>query len=1022
MIKSMILRRGIAIGAIFLLIFVAASAQSGGVTGIVTDIAGEPLIGVNVRVKGTDTGAITDVDGRFVIRQVQPGATLVASYIGYVPQEIVVGRGLELHITLIEATSEVEEVVVVGYGTQKKVNLTGSVSSVKGDELAKRPIMSTVQALQGMAAGVTVTSNSGQPGKEGESIRIRGIGTLNNNDPLVLVDGVAGSLNAVASNDIESISILKDAASSAIYGSRASNGVILITTKRAKDNEFTVGYNATLGWQNVVDQPKFLGAIDYLELYDMAAANDARNPVTGEPGGVTFGKDYIENYRKGMASDPYRYPDTDWAAITYRSPAFQQQHNLSFSGGSRKFKTLASFNFQDQYGIFPDTYLKRYSVRVNSDYVFSDHFSAGIDVMGRYSVVSEPRGLNNAAFTMGEVRRMPPIYAPYTPSGKPAYMSVGTNTWATAKEEFSGYNRNYYQEGMINLKMSYSPFRSLKLDFAYAPRMNFSSNKVFVNKIDYYRVNEDGSEQFVQTTPQTRILNHSKDYSMNGDLKILANFSDSFGKHNLTALAGFQQIINSWEQLVGRREGSDFTYDQLNAFPVQNQTNSGSATEWALQSWFGRINYDFAGRYLLEANVRYDGSSRFALGYKWGIFPSFSAGWRVTEESFMKNVAWLDNLKLRASWGQLGNQEGLGEYPFSMDINLSVPVVFNRTVAQGYAATNYAIRNITWETTTMTDVGFDLAFLTNRLDATFDYYIKRTSDILLEMDIPAVMGYGNRPRQNAGEMENKGWDLTLSWNDAAGKVNYRIAASLSDVNNRIVDMKGIVSNHSSVLTNREGYPINSLWGLVADGLFPSWEAAKAYNVTQYGNLQGGDVKYIDRDGNGLINGDDYTVIGNTIPRYAYSLDFSAQYRGFDLGFFFQGVGKRDSYLRGDLAWAFNNGGSVQQWQKDGMWREGQTNAIYPRMFIGSNNNVQTSTYWLQDASYLRLKNLQLGYSFSTAALKKSFIKSARIYITGQNLITFKHMISGYDPEQSYDNARDAMPLVKTYAVGVNLNF
>ena len=737
---------------------------------------------------------------------------------------------------------------------------------------------------------------------------------------------------------------------------------------------------------------------------------------------MTYGKDYINNYKANMSVDPYRYPDTDWAAVTYRTPAFQQQHNLTFSGGSQKFKTLASFNFQDQGGIFPDTYLKRYSVRVNSDYTFSDHFSAGIDVLGRYSIVSEPRGANNASFTMGEVRRTPPIYSPWTPSGKPGYLALGYNTWAAAQEKFSGYDRKWYQEGLVNLKMSYSPVKSLRFDFSYAPQMDFTTSKVFVDKIDYYRMNEDGSEQIMQTFPQTRVLNNAKEYVLNGDLKLLVNFSESFGNHNLAALGGFQQITSYWDRVYGRREGSDFMYDQLNAFPQLNQTNEGNAAEWALQSWFGRLNYDFAGKYLFEGNLRYDGSSRFAEGYKWGLFPSFSAGWRLSEEAFMKDIDWLSNLKLRGSWGKLGNQEGLGDYPFSMDINLSVPVVFNRTVALGYAATNYAIRNITWETTTMTDVGFDFGLLNNRLGIECAYYVKRTTDILLEMDIPAVMGYGNRPRQNAGEMENKGWDLNLSWNDNIGDLNYRATVALSDVTNRIVDMKGIVSNHSSVLTNREGYPINSLWGLVADGLFPTWDAAKAHAVTQYGNLQGGDVKYIDQDGNGLINGDDYQVIGNTIPRYTYSLDLSLQYRNFDLGLFFQGVGKRDSYLRGDLAWAFNNAGNVQQWQKDGMWREGQTDGTYPRMFIASNNNIQTSTFWLQDASYLRLKNLQLGYSVPAATLKSCFIRGARIYVTGQNLFTLKHMIPGYDPEQSYDNARDAMPLVKTYAIGVNLNF
>jgi TonB-linked SusC/RagA family outer membrane protein len=752
---------------------------------------------------------------------------------------------------------------------------------------------------------------------------------------------------------------------------------------------------------------------------------------TGAVGGVTYGPEYIENYKKNMATDPYHYPNTDWQKITYKTPAYQQQYNLSLSGGTDKLRAFASLNLQDQTGLLSDTYLKRYSLRTNVDYKFTDQFSAGLDITGRHSVVSQPagNGNDNISFILGEIRRTAPIYPYITPAGNPAWPQLGTNTWAHTQEKYSGYARSFYQEGIINLKAAWMPVKELRFDFSYAPKMNFETVKRFKNTVETYSM----EEKVVNVWPQQRSIYLEKKYSLNQDIKLLADFNKSFGEHNLHLLGGFQQITNYWENVNAYRERSQFQYDQLSAFPQLNQTGNGNATEWALQSYFGRLNYDFAGRYLFEANVRYDGSSRFAEGYQWGLFPSFSAGWRISEEAFMKDIEWLSNAKLRASWGQLGNQEGLGsEYPFSMDINLNVPVVFNRVVADGYAATNYAMRDITWETTTMTDFGLDLG-LFNKWELVFDYYVKATGNILMEMDIPAVMGYGNRPRQNAGKVENKGWDLTLSYNDRQGDFQYHAAATLSDVKNRIVDMNGIVSNFD-IRTNREGYPVNSLWGLQSDGLFPSFAAAQAYPVAQYGRLQGGDVKYLDQPtidtdgdgifdkGDGLINGDDFIVMGNTIPRYTYSLDLSLLYKNFDMGLFFQGVGKRDSYIRSDLAWTFNNAGNVQQWQKDNMWHEGDTNSKYPRMFVTSENNVKTSTYWLQDASYLRLKNLQLGYSIPQKVLKNTFVGGARFYISCQNLFTYKHMYGGYDPEQDDNNARDTMPLTKTYSFGFNLNF
>ena len=1003
------------------------SENTGFITGIVIDKNGEPLIGVTVSIKGTTKGTITGSDGRFSIPLTESAAVLIVSYIGMESQEVKVTKNNPyIEIKLLEDNKLLDEIVVVGYGVQKKINLTGAVESVSGAKLLKRPVASTTLALQGMAAGVTVTSTSGQPGKEGETIRIRGIGTLNNNDPLILVDGVANSLNAVNPNDIENISILKDAASASIYGSRAANGVILITTKRANDNKLSINFNGNIGVQTLVDQPNFLGAIDYMELYDLATANDTRNFITGAPGGVKYGRDYITNYKSKMALDPYNYPDTDWAKVTYDSPAIQQQYNLSVSGGNDKLKVLTSINYQDQKGIFPDSYMKRYSIRMNADYKFSEKFSASVDLSGRYSIVSEPG--TSASAVMGEIRRTAPIYPYVTPSGNPAFVSIGSNTWATSQEKYSGYNRDYYQEGIENIKATYRPIKDLSLDFTYTPKLNYNSNKLFNNKINFFNVDDEPVE-----LAQMRSLRHTKEYVLENQLKLIANYNNTIGQHNFSVLGGFEQITNYRENVIARRENSSFEYDELNAFPVLNQSGSGGASEWALQSFFGRANYDFGGKYLLEANLRYDGSSRFAKNYKWGVFPSFSLGWRVSEEAFLKNVSWLDNLKIRGSWGKLGNQQ-VGNYPFSTNINIDQWLVFNQIVSNGYASSDYAFKDISWETTTMTNLGIDLAFWGNRLGITFDYYIKKTDDILMNLDIPSIMGYNNSPLQNAGKVQNKGWDLTISYNDKYGDFSYQITGNLSDVKNKILDMKGVVSNFDNIKTNREGYPINSLWGLQANGVFSSFNEAQAYTVNQYGKLQGGDIRYIDQltvdtngdgiadAGDGSITGDDYKVIGNTIPRYTYSFDISMQYKNFDLGIFFQGVGKRDGYLRGDLAWAFNNGGKVQAWQKKEMWKEGESNSRYPRMFVSSENNVKPSSFWVQNAAYMRLKNVQLGYTLPKNVLRSTFIQGARIYISCQNMFTFKHMTEGYDPEQDPNNAQNSLPLLKSYSFGFNFNF
>lgn len=995
-------------------------------TGSVTDNSQVPIIGATITLRDKFTGTATDLDGQFTIKAC-PGDIIVVSYIGYTTEQIKTGNNTHLNIVLTEDTKLLDEIIVVGYGTQKKENLTGAVAAVKGEEITKRPIANATLALQGLVSGVTVSSTTGQPGKEGDEIRIRGIGTLNNNNPLVLIDGLEGSLNGVNPNDIESITILKDAASSAIYGLRAGSGVILITTKRAKSGEFAVNFFSNLGFQEPANIPQFLGSLDYLKYYDIAAINDTRK-ADGSPGSPLFGEEYIENYRNNMALDPFTYPDTDWEALTYKSTAVQQQYGLSFTGGTDKLKAYGAFNTIDQEGILPDTELKRYTFRVNTDYQFSSKLSAGIDASARYSQVNEP---HDAAATLGAVRRTAPIYSHINKEGQFAYVQLGSNTYARSRAKDVGYNNGLYTEGLVKLKLAYRPVENLRFDLSYSPKVNYENYKKDVKPIEYYEI--DGT--FKTLSPSLRVLEVIDRYYLDQHLTLLANFNQSFEEHNIALLGGFERRTNRFESLMASRQGSIFEYEVLSSFPEENQKGNGNASELSHLSYFGRVNYDYAGKYLLEANLRRDASSRFAKGYRWGIFPSFSAGWRISEEAFMGGTRnWLSNAKLRGSWGKLGNESALNNrYPAYMTIDLKDWTIINGTIHEGYIATQFAARDIRWETTEMIDIGLDLGFLNNKIELIFDYYDRKTSDILYGYDIPGVLGFSNKPILNIGQVGNKGWDLSLSYNDKRGDFSYRIATTLSDVKNEVIDL-GEEATISNITILKEGLPMNALWGLEADGLFSSFEEAKNYPVKQFGTLQGGDIKYIDQltidtdgdgipdAGDGIINEEDYVYMGNTIPRYTYSLDLSIQYKSFDLAIFFQGVGKRDSYITDDLAFAFNNGGKIQEWQRDGMWQEGETDSKYPRMFITSANNTAISTFWKQNGSYLRLKNIQLGYSVPKNLLKDFLVQEAKIYVSGHNLLTFHHMPNGYDPEQRPNNAQTTLPILRTYTFGVNLKF
>ena len=987
----------------------AAYAQ-GPVKGKVVEPDGTPVIGASVLVPGTTRGTITDVQGEFQIN-VAAGTALEVSCIGYATKTVTAADWMS--VILEQDTTNLDEVVVVGYGVQKKVNLTGAVSSVRGEDLAFKNVMSTAQSLQGVAAGLTVTTATGEP--DDATMRVRGIGTLNNNDPLILIDGVAGSMSGLDPNDIESVSVLKDAASAAIYGSRAANGVILITTKHGRSNDLKVTYKGTVSTSRAITLPQLVNAWEYLQMRNDANANDTRK-ADGTPGGHLWSDQEIQTWK--TSTDRDAYPNSNIIEETFK-PATETQHYLGIQTGTEKFSTNTSLNYTWRDGDVKNINFNRYGIRSNNKYFLSDWASISADISARRRHYDTPYG--NGA-NLDQFFRQAPIYATKYSNGVWAGNYSGTPHVRHQIEDNYMPRQQEWSEMMGRFALTLTPVKGLSVDFSFAPKWNTHDAKNIVTYPTLYNY-KTGEINWSPTNPNS--ISQTNEREKEFDHNILATYNVSLGKHDIAAMAGWQYLTYHYDYLYGYRDGNIFPqFKEINAFDVTNQKTSGTASEWALMSYFGRFNYAYATKYLFEANVRYDGSSRFAAGYRWGVFPSFSVGWRFSEESFMDWAdSWLNNGKLRVSYGHLGNQQGVGAYATALNVNTTSYAVFGGEPTAAYSVSEYATQNLTWEKTTDFNVGIDLA-LFNKLNLSFDWYKKTTDGILMGKNIPYIMGYTNSPYQNVGVVENKGWDFTATWFDVKGDFSYRITANLADVHNKIIDMNGNRSIGTPT-ANLEGYPIGSLYGLEADGLFSSWAEAQAAPA-QWGVLQGGDIRYKDLTGDGIVNDEDRTIIGNTIPRYTYSLDALFQWKGFDLDLFFQGVGKRDGYINGWYRYPFQNETTPFKEHLD-YWQEGTNenpNAKLPRLSVNQQtNNQKVSTFWRRDASYLRLKNVQLGYRMPSKWFDKSnFISSCRLFVSGTNVFTIDHYgIKGMDPESNF-SPENTYPINRQWTCGVEIRF
>jgi len=966
--------------------------QTGRISGIISETNGSPILGASVLIKGTSIGTISDLDGKYTINVPDNKSILVFSYIGYEKQELNSGKQI-LNVELVETAKAMDEVVVVGYGTQKKVNLTGAVSSVSMKELEGKPVVNIVEALEGTTPGLTIQQTNSQPGSR-PSINIRGTNTLNNNDPLVLIDGMVGDIQNVNPSDIQNISVLKDASSTAIYGSRASNGVILITTKKGSKDKVTVNYDFSYGTQGVTSLPKPVDSWIYCELRNEALVNSGKS--------IAFTPDQISAYRNGGVNDK-------WINDIYKSSAPQQSHNFSISGGNEKTSILFSVGYLNQNSLFqgPDFGLSRYNGRLNIETQLTKKFKYGVNVAYARNEVKD-----NAYWTdwiLEQVMRMPPIY-PIKVNGNYNYPS-GSNANSLARLETGGYSQNSNDDVSGSFNGEFDIVDGLKL-------------KGMVGGQLYNNRNHE-NRNAIQGIGDTE--NHIKEYfdrNENLTSNLILTYDKKKGNHTFGALAGvsYEGGIDKSFQTLRKVDSPNF--DILANYQSTNVDDQGWGSDWSIYSGFARLNYNFKERYLFEFNLRNDYSSKFAQGNRSGLFPSLSGAWRISEEPFYTNLSKnLPSLKVRSSWGLVGNNR-ISDYAYIPSVSISSGgYSFNNNVAN-VSSVSSVNTNLKWETTSMFDLGTDIGFFNNTLNFVFDYFHNMTYDILIGLPVPTTFG-GGSPIQNAGKVQNQGWEASVNYKFRTGKIQHSISANIFDSQNKVIDTHGQEWVNGSDINTiiKEGYSINSYYAYRSDGIFQN-----AAEVASGPHLEGvtpkpGDIRYLDKNGDKIINASDRFVLGNPFPRYSFGFNYSINFKGIDFSMFWQGVGQRSVWLRGESVEAFhnNNEGPVFDFHID-RWTPQNPNASYPRLTVGSEstNNAAKSDFWIQNGAYIRLKNIQLGYTIPQSLTRKVGVQRLRLFLSGENLLTLSKMVGGWDPETTATSGGRIYPVSTVTSFGLNL--
>ena len=994
-----------------------AQQQDNKVTGVVKDANGDPIIGANVTVKGESIGTITDIDGRFILNA-PSDAVLQITYIGYVAQDVKIDNRKEVVVTLVEDTETLDEVVVVGYGTQKKVNLTGSVGNVSLDDLGNRPITNASNALQGTVSGVYALQRSGQPGSDGSVINIRGVGTLNNSDPLVLIDGFPGSMSDVDASDISSISVLKDAASAAIYGNRAANGVVLITTKKGATGKVKLSYNGYFGIQEATSLPDVLNSYEYATLYNEACRNSGQ--------AEKYLPEEIQKFRDG--TDPM-YPSINYFDVYY-DKATMQNHRLNVSGGSDTFQYAFMLGYLEQDGILVGTNYRKTDFRANIDsYLWNKRLRVTARLSGNYGVKKEPTDTWAAKWYATNA----PVWPLKNTDG--IWMSVNgeRNYYGEIMEGSRSRNERYVFNGQLEGELKI--WDGLSAQFTYGYNVESANTNAFNANVTLASM--DGTTKTLVSD-----LNETNNLNFQTLLTTLLRYNKTFGKHEISVLAGYSEEYFKWKWNSGFRSGFiNNNQPVLNLGDASTMSNNADAYDLGLRSFFGRINYSFNNRYLFEANIRRDASSRFAEGNQWGTFPSFSVGWIVSEEDFMKDLDWLDMFKVRASWGKLGNQNINSYYVGSEILSSGQNYSLGGTLQPGVAVNSMINKETTWETTSQFDIGFDLA-LNNGLSLTFDYFDKRTNDILMQTPIPLTMGNLSAPYVNAGKVSNKGIEALVGYRkNFENGLKLRTSLNLSHIVNKITDLNGASPIISEPKAQMEGYAINAFYGYEMDGLYQisdfTWQNNSDPNipheerdyvlkdgvvsVANY-TAQPGDIKYKDLNGDGKVTmEDDRTIIGKQFPDLTYAWQLNLEWKNFDFSMFWQGVQGINGYTYFEIACPFSGFANMGSWWLD-RWTPDNPDAKYPRLTLdGTRNNIH-STFYMENASYLRLKNIELGYTFDKKLLPFMRNCTVRLYGNIQNAFTITNY-KGFDPEMEVGETRaQAYPQVRIYTIGLNVNF
>ncbi len=1002
---------GLLLTGLFLLSSFAAVAQTHQVKGTVVDAAGNAMPGASVVIQGTTRGVTTQADGSFSIAA-EPRETLEVSFIGYKSAVVPVGQQSSVKVVLEEDAGLLDDVVVVGYGVQKKVNLTGSVVSVSAKDIADIPVANTATLLQGRLPGLVLTSNGAQAGADNPEIRIRGIGTFGNNNPMLLVDGVETSLSqlsVIPSADIENISVLKDAASAAIYGVRAANGVILVTTKRGGESRPKVVYSGSYTLQTPGIVPDFVGGYDWALM---------RNEV--KPG--TYSPEALQKLKDG--SDPDRYASTDWLDAVLRN-ANMHQHHLSVSGGSKDTHYMTSVAYQNQDGIMLQTGVERISFRSNVDTRYK-RFTFGVNVSGTKSNITAPSvGVSGASGVMRFVSwfTRPTVPVRYS-NGHYGYVD---GSWTDAEMMKNpvelmtlGYRSNEYWRFNGKAFAGIDLYDGLKFQTSFAYTFDLNATKAY-NPKSPARYDADGNVKKVAGT-----TNEASDYWWRQGMwtnENMLTYNKQFGRHTVGALLGHSAIESRYNTSTASKQG----FPTENIYELNGGTDkpgaSGKSEKYTLQSFFARLTYSFDDRYLLEFNIRRDGSSRMPKAHRYANFPSVSAGWVFSNESFMERAKWLSMGKLRVSWGKLGNQE-IGNYAYSATLGASGNYYFDESIKQaGMVQTSIANENIKWETTRSVNTAIDLGFLNNRITTTFEWFDKKTSDILMQLSMPGIfLGSLAAPYQNVGAVRNRGWEWQTNYSDSRRDWSWNIGFNLSHVKNTILEMGGLRERIDGNTINRVGQPIGAFYGYRALGIYRTEEDLNRTNskgevIKQNGVAPKlGDIMYADTDDNGNITADDREIIGNPFPSYTYAFNIGFAWKNIDVSTFWQGVAGLYRYnwetstdIRGNLTSRW-----LDRWSPENV--EGSMPAL------GNTMNDSYSSFWLEKSNYLRLKNLEVGYTFRQPALAKAGISSIRVYFAGTNLWTVTPL-KNWDPEKSSgDQRNDVHPNMRTYSFGVNIQF